>query len=118
MRKKYIFIASFFFIMGIILSHTYRPYIYENHLFDFHLADTIGNWVAVPASLFFLSGVQKKTFKIHRTIPIIVVTYILYEFAGIAGLHGTFDIFDILATIISGIITYVSLYYIFGIKEL
>ena len=42
MRKKLYYMGSgFFFILGIVLSNTYRPYIYENHIFDFHLADTI-----------------------------------------------------------------------------
>ena len=51
--------SGFFFILGIVLSNTYRPYIYENHIFDFHLADTIGNLVAVPSLSLLLLAIRK-----------------------------------------------------------
>lgn len=51
--------SGFFFILGIVLSNTYRPYIYENHIFDFHLADTIGNLVAVPSLSLLLLAMRK-----------------------------------------------------------
>lgn len=31
--------SGFFFILGIVLSNTYRPYIYENHIFVFPYSD-------------------------------------------------------------------------------
>ena len=34
--------------IGLLLSYTYRPYVYENHINDFHLADVIGSIVCVP----------------------------------------------------------------------
>ena len=61
MRKKAVLYGflDFFFILGIVLSNTYRPYIYENHIFDFHLADTIGNFGSSAFSLFVIIGYEK-----------------------------------------------------------
>ena len=67
--------SGFFFILGIVLSNTYRPYIYENHIFDFHLADTIGNLVAVPSLSLLLLAMRK------------------YESLSKAILYSIFDIF-------------------------
>ncbi|GHS92227.1 hypothetical protein FACS1894203_4400 [Bacteroidia bacterium] len=111
-------ISILLFQIGIILNGTYRNYIYENKMPDFHFADTFGNLLAVPAALFFISGIRKNTTKINCSIPAVVIAFILFELMGLIGLHGTFDVFDIAATIISGIITYLILYYIFHMKEL
>ncbi len=40
-KIPYILGALFFFILGVVLSNTYRPYIYTNHIYDYHFADTI-----------------------------------------------------------------------------
>lgn len=117
-KRKQIAVSLILFFLSIILSHTYRPYIYKNHFFDFHFADTIGNIFAVPTALFFLCGINKSKTKINSSIPIIIVAFILYEFLALLKLHGVFDIFDIIATVISGTITYVILIFIFNIKEL
>ena len=102
----YLFISITFFLLGIILSHTYRKYIYINGIFDFHLADTIGNLVAVPSAVCFFLAVSNKKMKLESIISVIVLTFIGYEFLGLFGLHGVFDWYDIIATVISGIITY------------
>lgn len=54
-NKKYIILGSSIGIAGLILSHTYRPYIYENHIYDFHIADTIGSIVCVPAATYYFT---------------------------------------------------------------
>ena len=40
------------------LSYTYRPYVYENHIDDFHLADVIGSIVCVPAAVLCACGIH------------------------------------------------------------
>ena len=35
----------------------YRPYIYENKINDFHIADTIGNTFGTLPTLFFLTAI-------------------------------------------------------------
>lgn len=111
-------ISVLLFQIGIILNCTYRPYIYGNKISDFYFADTFGNLLAVPAALFFVSGIRKNTTKINRSIPAVIIAFILFELMGLIGLHGTFDVLDVIATVISGIITYLILYYIFHVKEL
>ena len=91
----------------VVLSKTYRPYIYENHINDFHIADTISNWLAVPAATLFLWGIFKGRTKFKKGILYSVITFIIYEFI----LSATFDFWDIIATVLSGGITY--LIYIF-----
>jgi len=114
-KSKCIILGLSIALLGIILTYTYRPYIYENKIYDFHFADVIGNLVAVPAALFFLSGIQKSKTKIVYSIPTVVLTFILYEFIGISE---TFDVLDIYVTIINGIVLFLILYYVFQIKEL
>jgi hypothetical protein len=36
------------FAVAVVAGHTYRVYIYENQLNDFHLADTFPNMLPVP----------------------------------------------------------------------
>ena len=93
--------SGFFFILGIVLSNIYRPYIYENHIFDFHLADTIGNLVAVP-SLSLLLLAMRKYESLSKAILYSIFVFTLYEIIP----FGTFDFYDLIATYISGLLTY------------
>jgi hypothetical protein len=88
-----------------ILSKTYRPYIYENHINDFHLADTIPNWLAVPAVTLFLWGLSKgKIYKYNFKMGIVcsAMSIVFFEFI----LSATFDYWDLIATILSGGVTF------------
>ena len=38
MRMKFILSGILIVAIGLVLSHTYRPYVYENHINDYHLA--------------------------------------------------------------------------------
>jgi len=105
-------------ILAIFLSKTYRPYILHHRIYDYHFADTIGNIFAVPSALFFISGLLRKKTKIYYSIPAVIVGFIIYELMSLVGLNGTFDIFDVIATIFSGTITYLTLYYVFNVREL
>ena len=84
MRMKFIISGILIAVIGLVLSHTYRPYVYENHINDFHLADVIGSVVCVGAA----------------------IVYIAYEFLGLFHIHGTFDVYDIIAIIISSLVFY------------
>jgi hypothetical protein len=83
MKYKWIFIGMSFALVGMVLTQTYRPYVYENTINDFHFADTIGNLFAVPSALFFLSGIRKNATKINCSIPTIVIAFILFEVMGL-----------------------------------
>lgn len=102
----YIMGGASFFILGVILSNIYRPYIYENHIYDFHLADVIGNLVAVPSLVLLLLGLNRYT--LLKAVLYSVCVWIIYEILPM----GVFDYYDLLATLISGLITYCALRYI------
>ena len=100
-KKTHLSVSAFFFALGVILSYTYRPYIYQNHIFDFYIADTIGNLVASPAIINFLCVSREKKSLENNTIFTIIIL-IIYEVLPI----GVTDIKDIISTFISCGITY------------
>lgn len=81
--------SGFFFILGIVLSNTYRPYIYENHIFDFHLADTIGNLVAVPSLSLLLLAMRKYE---SLSKAILYSIFVLFLYNGFGFLQSYIDI--------------------------
>lgn len=105
-RRKLSLVAGIFLtVFGIILNYTYRQYIYQNHYYDFHIADTIGSILCVPASSLFFYGINDKyTFKFLLIGSFVV--FILYEFATLSPYHGTFDYYDLIAICISTGLTY------------
>jgi len=89
--------------LGLLLNFTYRPYIYSQHLNDFHIADTIGNIFAVPAAILFYYVINK-TVK-HTKLCVVILTWIiwlLYELI----LSATFDWRDIIANTIMCLLSY------------
>lgn len=96
----YIIAAASFFIFGVILSNTYRPYVYDNHIYDYHLADVIGNLVAVPSLVFLLLGLER--YSLLKSVVYSIFVFTVYEILHI----GVFDWYDLLATLVSGLITY------------
>ena len=105
MTKKQIYhlVWSFFWVLlGWVLSWTYRSYIYKSDIFDCHLADTIGNWVAVPAAVNFYLAVSKKERPLWQLILLMTVAFAIYE----VFLSGTFDWYDMATNILSGALTY------------
>lgn len=103
-KKHIIAIILGFIIMltGAFLSNTYRPYIYRNHLSDFHIADTISSWILVPSTTLIAWGIIRGRNSIKKTLICCVVVLLISEFA----FSTTFDIFDLIATVISGSVTY------------
>jgi len=95
-------------IIGIILSSTYRVYIYENDLNDFHLADTIGSLICVPSSVLVFYSITNKQ-SVHSLIIYNSIGFILYEILSLSKLHGTFNLYDICAIITGAVFTYFTL---------
>ena len=102
-RNKHLIIVIVFFVIGLILRFTYRPYIFKNHIFDFHLADTLGNLLAVPAAVHFTLFTHGNKYSYKELILKAVAFFIFYEFVAF---WGTFDYYDIVATILSGFVTF------------
>ena len=98
----------FMFVLTEIGRKVYRPYIYSNDIFDFWIADTIGNFTGTIAIIFFdLAGVnpkykQGRIFLIIITLGLIVYELIQYILPG----TNTCDWKDIIATLIAGLISW------------
>ncbi|PLX06536.1 MAG: hypothetical protein C0598_13560, partial [Marinilabiliales bacterium] len=86
--------------------YIYRPYIYENNINDFGIADSMGNLGGIIVQIFFsLAIFNSGRKKGVRIISFLVIGYILYEFAQLILPKGVFDWKDIYGTIIGGLIT-------------
>ncbi|HEY1025565.1 MAG TPA: hypothetical protein VGE26_10400 [Sphingobacteriaceae bacterium] len=51
MKIQYLAISISTVSIGLIMTFLYRPYIYENRIFDFWIADSIGSLVCVVADV-------------------------------------------------------------------
>ena len=84
----------------------YRPYIYENNINDFHIADTLGNTFGTLPTLFFLVAVfSNETTKGKSLIKLETISVVVFELAHPL-LGKPIDLWDILATILTGLISY------------
>ena len=100
-RKQRIgcFVLSVLFVVcAALMNLWYRPYIYANNIFDFHIADSNSNFFAVPAALCFWLSIDKFTASRLMYAPLYVSAgFVVYEFIGL-----TFDVYDLFATVLSG----------------
>ncbi len=104
-RIIYFFMFLFFFGLTEAGRYIYRPFIYENNINDFGIADTMGNSGGIITQLFFgllLFNSGKK--KGLRLISFFILGYILYETAQLILPKGVFDWKDIYGTLIGGLI--------------
>ena len=108
-NKTYLSISVGIVLTGIILSVTYRPYIYANEINDFWFADTIGSLIAVIGFCFFVWGFKDFSNSVmNKQILVAVLVYsIIWEPLGFLGIHGTFDWHDMIAAGISGLLAFV-----------
>lgn len=98
-----VFLLSFLFTeFG---RYVYRPFIYHNHINDFGIADSIGNWGGIVVQIFFGLAIINSSFKQgFSVIAVATGGYILYEFAQPYLPKGTFDWLDVYGTLAGGII--------------
>lgn len=98
-RKSALVVSALLVLLSGLLLAIYRPYIYANRLSDFHFADTLTSWIAVPAASLFFWGVSQETFP--KCLAGSLIGLLLYEFVGL-----TFDWYDVMALFLSTIITF------------
>ena len=95
----------------------YRPYIYTNKINDFHIADTLGNTFGTLPTIFFLIAIfSNETKKGNYLIKLGTFSVIVFELAHPL-LGKSIDIWDIIATIITGFISYLIYNSIFKTRE-
>lgn len=104
---RIIYFVIFLLSFGLteIGRFVYRPFIYENDINDFGIADSMGNLGGIIVQLFFGLMIFNSTkIKGLRLISFFIIGYILYEIAQPFLPKGVFDWKDIYGTFIGGII--------------
>ena len=110
--------ASALLIYEFIGRPYYRPYIYDNKIYDFHIADTLGNTFGTLPTLFFLVAIlSKDTIKGNYLIKLGTFSVVVFELASPL-LGKPIDIWDIVATITTGLFSYLIYNLIFKEKFL
>ena len=104
-RISYLFVFISSFLITEIGRNIYRPFIYNNNINDFGIADSIGNLGGIIAQIFLgfliFNPLKNKGF---RLILFYIIGYILYEIIQPILPRGVFDWKDIYGTIIGGVI--------------
>ena len=105
-RLLYAATAVLAFFLTEAGRYVYRPYVYENGVNDFGIADSMGNLGGIVVQIFFslaiLNSQRRKTFNV---IGSLMVGYNLYEFLQPYLPKGVFDWKDIFGTIIGGLVS-------------
>lgn len=95
----------------------YRPYIYRHNIYDFHIADTLGNSLGTIAAIFIpiaiLTNDKTHGYSLIKLITIVVVIYEIVQ----PVLGRPIDFWDIIATMLSGGISYVIFKWLFRKAE-
>jgi len=107
-RISFFLLFVLMFVLTEIGRKLYRPFIYSNDIFDFWIADTIGNFTGTIAIIFFdIAGVNPQYKKGRIFIILITLGLIVYELVQyILPGTNTCDWKDIIATLIAGLISW------------
>ncbi|MDX1373218.1 MAG: hypothetical protein R3321_12145 [Nitrososphaeraceae archaeon] len=98
--------TSALLIYELVGRPIYRPYIYENNIYDFHIADTLGNTFGTLPTIFFLIAIlSNDTSKGNYLIKLGTLSVIVFELVHPL-LGKPIDVFDIIATILAGFVSY------------
>jgi hypothetical protein len=105
-RIAFFLIFALMFVITEIGRKIYRPYIYSNDIFDFWIADTIGNFTGTIAIVFFdFTGINPKHKQGRIFLVIITVGLMVYELLQYFSPKSILDWRDIIATFIAGLIS-------------
>lgn len=102
-RVLYFLASGLSFLLTEVGRFVYRPFIYENNINDFGIADSIGNSGGILVQIFLGLAILNPTSKKgYRLIGLFVGGYIIYEILQPYLPKGTFDWLDIYGTLIGG----------------
>lgn len=115
LNKSTLFIAIIAFSITELGRSFYRPYIYENKIADYFIADTIGNSFGTMTAIFMILTLSGKgTNKDWILVLIIIAGLLVYELLNLTG-KTAIDINDMIATVIFGTIS--ALIYLFLLRK-
>jgi len=121
LRLVYFITFLLSFALTEIGRYIYRPYIYENNINDFGIADSMGNLGGIVVQIFFgLSFFNPGKKKGIYLITFFVVGYIVYEILQPYLPKGTFDWRDIYGTLIGAVFSlllFLLIHALMGIKK-
>lgn len=107
-RRVINFLAGLFaLLLTEVGRHVYRPFIYARDIYDFHIADTMGNSVGTTTTIFVMLAVFGRDQKFDDGIVLsCTVGVVLYEL-GQPLMGNPIDPWDVLATVVAGALTWV-----------
>jgi hypothetical protein len=107
LRSAYVLVFLLSFVITEIGREIYRPYIYQNGLNDFGIADTMGNHLGAVTLVFFILAVMNAT-RQEALIVIATVTvgYVGYEFVQQFLPGSVIDPKDMIASIVGGVLSF------------
>lgn len=106
-KLRLIYLISFLlsFLLTEAGRYIYRPYIYENHINDFGIADAMGNLGGIIVQIFFGMIIFNPLYKkAIRLVLFFALGYILYEIIQPYLPKGTFDWLDIYGTLLGALL--------------
>lgn len=104
-KVRHLVIGCMMGLLALILSKTYRPFIYQNNIYDYHLADTIGSLFCVPSTSMVLYSFDKNNNYLYALILSFVVS-VLFEIFSYPPHTGVYDRYDLTALIIGTLIAF------------
>lgn len=106
-RIAFFLIFVFMFLFTEAGRKVYRPYIYSNGIFDYYIADTIGNLTGSIAIIFFDFVFINPTKKQGRIfLVLITLGLIVYELLQYFSPRSILDWRDMIATLIAGLFSW------------
>jgi uncharacterized membrane protein len=106
-RIAFFLIFVFMFFLTEIGRKIYRPYIYSHDIFDYWIADTIGNLTGTIAIIFFEFSIVNPKHRLGRILLILITLgLIVYELFQYFSPRSILDWRDMIATLIAGLISW------------
>lgn len=102
MRITAVFIASGAVVLYQVARAYYRPYVYSHGIYDFHVADTLGNSLGTMATVFVFASLFGTDFRrgvsaLRAGTVCIIIYELLHPLLG-----KPIDPWDLIATLITG----------------
>lgn len=118
MRGIYILLFALIFVLTEIGRKVYRPYVYQNGIYDFGFADVVGNLLGTAAIIFFCLAVYHATrIQSIRIIVFITIGVVIYELLQPVLPRGVLDWKNVFSTFAAGFFSLVIVFIIWKVVK-